>query len=819
MELFLFLLLLCAIIRWVNYLFLLFAKKHARQQSENMRYLLVRIQNDSWTDQSKSTITTMKQNIELMNQFLKNSISLLQDDAKHKWFWQPYISLELIGEWEMIKFVVWSPKEYLWYIEQTLGSFYPGSSIDRIPMPKILDEGKYASGWEMVYSKDFHLPIKTYEQFEADPMDSILSSFNKIMSDEVLVVQILLTPLEEWFIRSQRHTLDEIKKNGWKKKSTMSIISKILGWIFFSLIKTGWDNKEDAAKQKEEKSYFNSQQSGDIDKKFDDELFEVKIKVFSSSPNYTRSEETIQDMIRLFGQFNYSGLNGFKFKHLHQLWSFARSLIERRWWNKKGIMSILSAPKKMIMSIKELSSLYHFPHSRFNKNPRIRWQKFKTVPAPDTLPNNWLLIGYNIFGGVSKEVRITDTDRFRHFYCIGQTGTGKTTALLAMAKDDLVNGRWFTFIDPHGDFCEKLLDYFPKERIDDLIYFNVSDFENPIAFNVLEAKTPEERDVIVSDLIDMFVSMYGHEIFGPRIQDYFRNACYCLMEQPDGWTLSEIVRLFVDAAFNKIKVDKIQNVIVKNRWLKTYASMGDREKAEMIPYFQAKFSPFTDNSIVRNIVGQPQSSFNFFEAMQENKVILVNLSKWLLWEESSQLLGRFISTQIKVSALRRASIDENERKPYFLYVDEFQNYVSKSFESVLSEARKYRLWLAVAHQYIDQLKQGWLGGQLDLSKAIFGNVGTMMAYKVWAPDAEFLEKEFAPEFNQLDMVNMDTRKWIIKLAVDGQPTRPFSINVINPYTPPIHTPEKKRLIKEISALKRWRKKELVEKEIFYRVWV
>lgn len=819
MELFLFLLLLCAIIRWVNYLFLLFAKKHARQQSENMRYLLVRIQNDSWTDQSKSTITTMKQNIELMNQFLKNSISLLQDNSKHKWFWQPYISLELIWEWEMIKFVVWSPKEYLWYIEQTLGSFYPGSSIDRIPMPKILDEGKYASGWEMIYSKDFHLPIKTYEQFEADPMDSILSSFNKIMNDEVLVIQILLTPLEEWFIRSQRHTLDEIKKSGWKKKSIMSIISKILWWIFFSLTKAGWDHKEEAAKPKEEKSYFNSQQSGDIDKKFDDELFEVKIKVFSSSPNYTRSEETIQDMIRLFGQFNYSGLNGFKFKHLHQLWSFARSLIERRWWNKKGIMSVFHTPKKMIMSIKELSSLYHFPHSRFNKNPRIRRQKFKTVPAPDNLPNNWLLIGYNIFGGVSKEVRITDTDRFRHFYCIGQTGTGKTTALLAMAKDDLINGRWFTFIDPHGDFCELLLDYFPKERIDDLIYFNVSDFENPIAFNVLEAKTPEERDVIVSDLIDMFVSMYGHEIFGPRIQDYFRNACYCLMEQPDGWTLSEIVRLFVDAAFNKIKVDKIQNVIVKNRWLKTYASMGDREKAEMIPYFQAKFSPFTDNSIVRNIVGQPQSSFNFFDAMQENKVILVNLSKWLLWEESSQLLGRFISTQIKVSALRRASIPENERKPYFLYVDEFQNYVSKSFESVLSEARKYRLWLAVAHQYIDQLKQGWLGGQLDLSKAIFGNVGTMMAYKVWAPDAEFLEKEFAPEFNQLDMVNMDTRKWIIKLAVDGQPTRPFSINVINPYTPAIHTPEKKRLIKEISALKRWRKKELVEKEIFYRVWV
>ena len=638
------------------------------------------------------------------------------------------------------------------------------------------------------------------------------------MIDETLVLQVLLRPIDEWFIRSQRHALDTIKKHGGKKQSLISIIGKLFWWIIHNLTSRGGDEK-DAPHQdkKEEKPHFNSQQSGDIDKKFDDELFEVKIKIFASSPNYARSEQTIQDMIRLFGQFSYSGLNAFKYKDFHDLEVFAKVLVARLWWKAKWLYSYFHPSKKTIMSIKELSSLYHFPHSKFNKNPRIRRQKFKIVPAPDHLPTTWLLIGYNIFGGVSKEVRITDIDRFRHFYCIGQTGTGKTTALLAMAKDDLINGRWFTFIDPHGDFCEKLLDYFPKERIEDLIYFNVADFENPIAFNVLESTSSEERDVIVSDLIDMFVNMYGHEIFGPRIQDYFRNACYCLMEQPDGGTLSEIVRLFVDPAFNKIKVDKIQNVIVRNRWQKTYASMGDREKWEMIPYFQAKFSPFTDNSIVRNIVGQPQSSFNFFDAMQQNKIILVNLSKWLLGEESSQLLGRFISTQIKVSALRRASIDESERKPYFLYVDEFQNYVSKSFESVLSEARKYKLWLAVAHQYIDQLKQAGLSGQLDLSKAIFGNVGTMMAYKVWAPDAEFLEKEFGPEFNQLDMVNMDTRKWIIKLAVDGQPTRPFSINVINPYTPAIHTPEKKKLIKEISALKRWRKKDLVEKEIFFRV--
>lgn len=799
-------------------MFFMFQAKHRVSQAGNMRYLLVRIQNEVGVDTNKSTIQSMKQNIELMNQFLKNMMSLRQDDFRHKYFGQPYISLELIWEEELIKFVIWCPKEYLGYIEQTIGSFYPGSSIDQVPMPKLLDEGKYASGGEMAYAKDFHLPVKTYEQFEADPMDSVLSSFSKITYDETLAIQIMISPIDESFIRQQRHGLDKVKKGGKKWKSILSMIFGLFGDIIDNLSKTEEEKKKDKPDKPDEKPHYNNQQSGDIDKKFDDELFTVRVKVFASSPSYDRAEQIVQDMVRLFGQFTYSWLNSFKFKPLSDLHQFVRELIERkRNDGKHDLLSMLKKKNDTIMSIKELSSLYHFPHSRFNKNPRIRRQKFKIVPAPDHLPQEWLLIGYNVYSGVHKEVRITDTDRFRHFYCIWQTGTGKTTALLVMAKDDLINGRGFTFIDPHGDFCEHLLNYFPKERIDDLIYFNVADFENPIAFNVLESKTVEERDVIVSDLIDMFVSMYGHEIFGPRIQDYFRNACYCLMEQPDGGTMSEIVRLFVDAAFNKIKVDKIMNPVSRHRWEKTYKSMGDREKAEMIPYFQAKFSPFTDNSIVRNIVWQPVSSFNFFDAMQQNKIILVNLSKWLLGEESSQLLGRFISTQIKVAALRRASIPEEERKPYFLYVDEFQNYVSKSFESVLSEARKYRLGLAVAHQYIDQLKQGWLGGQIDLSKAIFGNVGTMMAYKVGAPDAEFLEKEFSPEFNQLDLVNMDKFKWVIKLSVGTQPTRPFSVNILNPYTPALHTADKKRLIKEISALKWGRKKDLVEKEIFYRV--
>ncbi len=809
-------------------IFLYFRDRHFKKKQGELRYLQVKMLLEfQWDQSSKSAnIQNYKQNIEVMNQFLKNVVSIVGKDKNDKRYGDNYISLEIVWRSESIDFILWWPKKYLVYIEQNIWSFYPGCVVDYINQPKLLDEGMYANGGYITLAKKYQLPIKTYENFEVDPMDSIYSSFSKITKEEKLCVQYIVTPLDEALNNKNRKNIEDIKKG----KIDPSLWKQIWKFII-SLFKhpdKEKDKKED--KKDDDKYLYNSQQCSDIDKKIDEELFAVQIRVLATSSSPSRPDVMIDDITRSFAQYTYNGLNNLKLKKTTDLNSFMEDYITRscrfvkdnsfkfKYLFKSYYNSNLNISEYAnVLGMKELSSLYHYPSTKFNKNPRIRYQKYKIVPAPDGLPSEWLLIGHNSYWWVNKEIRITDKDRFRHFYCIWQTGTGKTTALLTMAKDDLQNGRWFCFIDPHGDFCEKLIEYFPKERIDDLIYFNVADFRNPIWFNVLQWETQEERDVIISDLIDMFVSMYGHEIFWPRIQDYFRNACYCLMEQPDGGTISEVVRLFTDAAFNKIKVSNITNPIVRWRWEKTYNSMWDREKAEMIPYFQAKFSPFTDSGIVRNIVWQPQSSFDMFEIMQENKVLIVNLSKWLLGEENSKLIGRFIATQIKVNILKRASIKEDDRVPFYLYVDEFQNYVSASFESILSEARKYRLWLAVAHQYIDQLKASWLWWWLDLSKAIFGNVGTMMSYKVGAPDAEFLEKEFSPEFNQVDLVNMDTFRWVMKLSVNSQPTRPFSIKILNPYWPALNSPERVEKMKQISALKRGRDKDLVEKEIFYRV--
>lgn len=280
------------------------------------------------------------------------------------------------------------------------------------------------------------------------------------------------------------------------------------------------------------------------------------------------------------------------------------------------------------------------------------------------------------------------------------------------------------------------------------------------------------------------------------------------------------MRLFTDEAFAYAKIANLKNPVVASWRNKTYKKMGEREKAEIIPFIQAKFGPFTTGIYVRNIIGQAKSAFNMYQAMQERKIILLNLAKGVSGEETSKLIGKIIAMQVKLSALKRAKIPEEERVPFYLYVDEFQNYVSASFESILSEARKYRLGLTVAHQYIDQLKSEGLGGNLDLSKTIFGNIGSMFVYKVGAPDAEFLTKEFEPEFSQTDLTSTEAFMGACKISVNNQQTRPFSFKAKIPYhLPAKNTAEKVQIIKQISALKRGSKREIVDKEIYFRVGV
>ena len=797
--------------------FLKIQKQHRLEQANKIRFLQVQIPKNAVARSSdidaKDHIQSMKQNIELMNQVYKNFYAIFDEGWKNKEFGNNAISMEILVEKEVIKFILWVPSDHLMTVEKMIASFYTGAIVENIRQPKILEAGKYFAGGEFTLTKDSVHPLKTYESFEADPMDSILSAFSNISRDEKVWIQILVEPLHENWLKKMRKTADDIKEG--KKKLWF-------WWIIQKLRDSG--KKETSEKeQKEKKHSFSQQQLSDFDKKMDDELFRVKIRTIATSPDKQRPRKIIDDISRLFNQYNYIGLNTLKFNKAQDLQTFARHYSLRILYPDTSLLTnVLKFNPSTVLNIKELSSIIHFPHGRFNQNPRIAWQKFKVIPAPDDLPSEGIVVGYNNYWGVKREIRITDKDRFRHIYILGQTGTGKSTIMLTQAIDDMDNGRGFTFIDPHGEAVEFLLRHFPKERIDDLIYFDLWNTAYPIGLNPLEVSPDDsdEKDVVTNDLVEMFIQMYGHEIFGPRIQDYFRNACLLLMDQPEGGTIVDIMRLFTDEAFAEAKIRNLKDPVVAAWWNKTYKKMGDREKAEIIPFIQAKFWPFTTGVYVRNIIGQSKSAFKMYDAMQQKKIILMNLAKGISGEETSKLIGKIIAMQVKLSALKRAKIEEKDRVPHYLYVDEFQNYVSQSFESIMSEARKYRLGLVVAHQYTDQLKQGGLWGELDLSKTIFGNIGNMFVYKVGAPDAEFLAKEFEPEFSQTDLTSTEAFMGACKISINNQQTRPFSFKAKIPYVLEAkNPPEKVQIIKQISSLKRGTKRELVDKEIYFRIGV
>ena len=439
-----------------------------------------------------------------------------------------------------------------------------------------------------------------------------------------------------------------------------------------------------------------------------------------------------------------------------------------------------------------------------------------------------VLMGWNEYRNNKTPIYFSKKDRGRHHYIIGKSGWGKSVFIWYLARQDLWNGEGLCVIDPHGDLVEDILAFTPKERAKDMIIFDPADYERPMGLNMLDLISTEsnlrtiEKDRAALDATSIFIKMYGDEIFGPRIQHYFRNGCLTLMDdEEEGGTLIDVPRLFVDEAFMKYKTSKIKNVMVKAFWEHEYAQTGDREKQEMIPFFSAKFWPFITNATMRNIIGQTKSAFNIRQVMDEQKVLMVNLSKGKIGDLNAQLLGLIMVSKINMAAMSRADIREEERKDFYLYVDEFQNFATDTFWEILSEARKYRLALIMAHQFIAQIggsgdKQGkW--GKPSIKDAVFGNAGTIMSFKVGAEDAEYLEKEYAPSLSQQDIIGIANFTTYCKLNIDNATTRPFDLKTIwdNTYK----NAEVSKIIKEYSRKMYGRKKEYVDMEIEARMGI
>jgi len=481
-------------------------------------------------------------------------------------------------------------------------------------------------------------------------------------------------------------------------------------------------------------------------------------------------------------------------------------------WSKDVSEDILEPVEKYTSKELEWKEIIDKDGQKFVKMPKskkVRWYKCY---------KDWVLLGVNIYRNKYSPVYFGREDRTRHHYSIGKSGTGKSVFIQSIARQDIRNGDGICVIDPHGDLAEDMLEYIPKEKAKDVIFFDAGNEDRPIWLNLYDIDNIDQADRTVNDATEIFIKMFWSEIFWPRIQEYFKYGSLTLLEDfEDKPTLLDVPRLFTDETYRDFKTKKVKNAVVKNFRDKTYNAMWDREKQEIIPYFTSKFVSFNTNRLIRNIIWQTKTWIKFREAMDNQKVILISLSKGKIWEINAQLLGMIIVSQIYNSAMGRANMEAKDRKDFYLYVDEFQNFVSWTFADILSEARKYRLSLFMAHQYIAQLESEWWKWwwKADVKAAVFWNCGTLMSFKVGAPDAEFLEKEYAPILGQQDIVGISNYKAYIKLNINNSTTRVFSMNAI--YTKDYQNKKIASILKEYSAKKYGRKREFVDAEITARL--
>ncbi len=758
-----------------------------------------------------------KEVLGVMDHLFQTLASLRETSIRRWWKGSPFISVEYAALADEIFTFVVVPRSIVSLIEKQITSFYPDAVIEQVEDYNIFTRKSVTVSSYLVPTKSYVYPFKTYSHLKSDPLNTITNAFSKLKKDEGAAIQLVLRPVASHWQHKLQHEAQHLLN---PRKGSHLAWWNPGRWIveIIDLFTSDEKSKEpDESPTHERVTQMVEELSKSIDEKANSPGFEAVLRVVASAEQPHRANMLLESIIGSFSQFDDLRGNSFLRTRHHSNRRLISDFIKRA---PHPPLAQRFLQKHMIFGTSEIASFYHFPNIKYNKVQNIKWQNFKFAPAPKNLPEDGLFLGYNTVRGEKKKVFMKNDDRFRHFYIIGQTGTGKSSIIQVMARQDFNLGKGIAVIDPHGSLIEDLFPYIPRERADDVIYFNPADIQRPMGLNMLEAKTDEERDLIASDAMNMMVKMFGEEIFGPRIQDYFRNGCLTLMaDEEEGGAITDLVRLFTDDEWAQFKIRKLKNPIVRSFWDKQMAATGQREKQEMIPYFAAKFGQFTTNSLIRNIVGQTKSSFDFSEVMDGSKILLMNLSKGLIGDVNSKLLGMIIVNKIQVAAMRRQR-QAGVKKDFFLYIDEFQNYVTDSIESILSEARKYRLGLIIAHQYLDQLeKENKLSGSVNLKGAVFGNVGTMMFYKIGPQDAEFCAKEMSPVFSESDMVNVDAFKGCMKLSIDSQPSRPFSIEVPRPWqdTTYIKDNEAVEAFKQLSRLKYGREKDFVDREIIRRI--
>ncbi len=800
---------------------------HVVLRSKSLVFLKITLpREDSQKDKDKAEEKDFREKIAVMEQLYRNLYELgelsLRNIMRTFFFKADILSFEIVAAQKVVEFYIVVPKYFQQLVEKQVTAYYQSADIQVEKPYTIQPKGNRLKCYYAYEKNAYWYPIKTYKTIENDPLNDLTNIFSKLEEEEKAAIQIILRPIKgkKWNKKAEAMASQLF---AGKKPSVLPAIPglRYLNSIFVALFfgyekvqktKTDHDSMSGYVRMlqpKEEVAKKMGEKAGQVG-------FDTIIRILGSAKTKARCEGIINDVALALNLFRDNYMNWFQTHRLIFLdfinnmimkFNFQRRILDTRFF--------IFGEKKSILVPEELASLFHYPHSRYNLSPNIKWLAYKVVPAPVELPTEGLLLGYNVYRGMKRNVYILREDRTRHHYCIGKSGSGKSVFLSWMARQDMKNGDGLAVVDPHGDLIEELIQFVPKERAKDVIIFNPADTERPMGLNILEAKTPEQQDLASSQATEIFIKLFGDEIFGPRIQHYFRNSCLTLMEDKDeGATLIDVPRVFVDDEFMKYKVSKVKNPVVRSFWEHEYASTGDRERQEMIPYFSAKFGPFITNSIMRNVIGQTKSAFNFRECMDQQKILLINLSKGKIGDLNTQLLGLIIVARLQMAAMSRVDVPENQRKDFYLYVDEFQSFATDSFCSILSEARKYHLALIMAHQYIKQLEKKQ---DTSIRDAVFGNVGTMMSFKVGADDAEYMAKEYAPVLTEQDVIGIANYKAYIKLNIKNTTSRPFSLETI--YDMSQANKKIGDIVTQYSRMKYGRKKEFVDQEISARIGI
>lgn len=771
-----------------------------RSMNEDLEVIRV-AQNRDRNEKNSQNPELWKEEIGVMEQLLTSLAQL--KDKKLSWraflYGKPTITLEIANPAgkEEIFFYISVPKKYRSSLEKQVHSYFSDSSIEKVDDYTIFTPGSKTAMGIVTIKKNLALPIRTYERMEKDPLSEITTAFSKLNShDEGASIQLVLHDAGSGWRAKGRKFAHEMQQGKQLKDVDRSFAREILKEAnkAFSPKMDPQTEKKYIQLTPEEQELIKS-----IEAKTAKAAFAANIRLVASASTQERAEEILSHMENAFSQFENPGVNHFTIKRFG-------SRAKRQAFNY--IFRTFDEGAGILLGVEEIASIFHFPIST-TETPKIKWLKAGSAPPPTDVPKDGVYLGWNDYRGVNTDIYLSQNDRRRHLYVIGQTGVGKSTLLEEMAKQDVRNGHGICFIDPHGEAIAKILTAVPKERAEDVVYFDPSDTERPFGLNMLEYDKPEEKTFVVNEIINIFDKLYDLKATGgPMFEQYMRNAMLLVMDDPEsGSTLMEIPKVLADENFRRMKLVRCKNTVVKDFWTQEAEKAGgEAALANMVPYITSKLTPFLSNDMMRPIISQQKSTLDFRDIMDNQKILLVNLSKGKIGETNSHLLGMIIVGKLLMAALSRVDMPENERKDFYLYIDEFQNVTTDSIAQILSEARKYRLGLIIAHQFIGQLSEG-------ISKAVFGNVGSLAAYRVGPEDADFLEKQFAPIFTAQDLINVDNYHYFARLLLNNVSTAPFNMKAPLPTegNPDIVEP-----IKELSRLKYGRDRDVIEREVTAR---